>query len=75
MVSETLHTIRSLPDKKYHDIPIVVLTANATEEARQMFLKEGFDDYISKPIDMKKLEKILEKWLRTQNNNRMNHSQ
>ena len=40
-----------------------------------MFLKEGFDDYISKPIDMKKLEKILEKWLRTQNNNRMNHSQ
>lgn len=72
---ETLHTIRSLPDKKYHDIPIVVLTANATEEARQMFLKEGFDDYISKPIDMKKLEKILEKWLRIQNNNRMNHSQ
>lgn len=61
---ETLKAIRLLPEKKFQELPIIVLTANATESAKQMFIEAGFDGFLSKPIDIKKLNMILEKWLR-----------
>jgi CheY-like chemotaxis protein len=44
--------------------PIIALTANAMEGDKEKFLKEGFDDYLSKPIIIEELEKILEKYLK-----------
>lgn len=39
--------------------PAVVLTANAVSGAREMYLDAGFNDYLSKPVDGIKLEKLL----------------
>jgi len=41
---------------------IIALTADATEETRQMCLSAGMNDYMSKPIQAEKLNKQLEKW-------------
>jgi CheY-like chemotaxis protein len=46
-------------------IPIVALTAMAMEGDKEMLLNEGLDDYISKPLTREKLEKILDKYLKT----------
>ena len=45
------------------DTPFLVLTANAVAGAREMYLQEGFYDYISKPVDAAHLEKMLHKYL------------
>ena len=46
-----------------HNIPIIALTANAIVGAREMFLENGFDDFISKPIDIGKLNDVMIKWI------------
>ncbi|MCR5756069.1 MAG: response regulator, partial [Acetatifactor sp.] len=59
---ETLAKMKSeklLPD----DTKVIALTANAVNGAKEEYLSAGFDDYLSKPIDVKELEKILERWL------------
>lgn len=42
--------------------PIIALTANALPEHRQGCFEAGMDDYLSKPVDQKSLEKMIEKW-------------
>jgi HPt (histidine-containing phosphotransfer) domain-containing protein len=42
---------------------IVALTANAVSGIREVFLENGFNDFMSKPIDIIKLDFVLEKWL------------
>ncbi len=44
-------------------IPIVALTANAMSSAKQMFLAEGFDGFVSKPVDVEELERVLKQVL------------
>ncbi|MCL2007542.1 MAG: ATP-binding protein [Treponema sp.] len=44
--------------------PIVTLTANAVKEQQEMFLANGFDDFISKPIDIRRLNTVLKKYVR-----------
>jgi len=44
-------------------LPIVALTANAVSGTKEMFLENGFDDFLSKPIDTTKLDSMLEKWI------------
>lgn len=39
--------------------PVIALTANAVAGAREMYLSEGFDTFVSKPINPEKLEKLL----------------
>lgn len=56
---ETLHRIRQLEDCPCHSTPIIALTANAVSGAKEMYLKEGFDSFLSKPINPEKLEKML----------------
>ena len=40
-------------------IPVVALTANAMSSAKQMFLTEGFDGFVSKPVEVEELERVL----------------
>jgi CheY-like chemotaxis protein len=62
---ETTKRIRALgeEDPYYSNVPIVALTANAVSGTREMFLGNGFNDFLSKPIDTIKLNSILEKWI------------
>lgn len=56
---ETLKRLRELPDNPNADTPVVALTANAISGARERFIREGFDDYMTKPIDVGSLETTL----------------
>lgn len=60
---ETLHHIKALSDYPCQGTPIVVLTANAVSGAKEKYLAEGFDDFLSKPIMPKKLENMIRKML------------
>jgi len=44
--------------------PIVALTANALAGQAEMFMQNGFDDFISKPVDIRQLNKALNKFVR-----------
>lgn len=60
---QTLHAIRELEGNPSRDIPVIALTANAVAGAKEMYLKEGFQDYLTKPIDADKLENMLIEYL------------
>ncbi|MCL2244557.1 MAG: ATP-binding protein [Treponema sp.] len=45
------------------NVPVIVMTANAITGSEQMFLKNGFQAFISKPIDMIRLDAILRRWV------------
>lgn len=57
---EVLHVLKKL--EGYDIPPIVVLTANAITGMKEMYLNEGFDDYLSKPINTNDLDKIINKY-------------
>jgi len=42
---------------------IIALTANALQGAREMYLANGFDDFLSKPFDREQLNELLERWV------------
>jgi signal transduction histidine kinase/DNA-binding NarL/FixJ family response regulator len=46
------------------NVPIIALTANALVGIEEMFLKNGFQGFISKPIDLVQLDTTLNKWIR-----------
>ncbi|MCH4191917.1 MAG: ATP-binding protein [Butyrivibrio sp.] len=60
---ETLHAMQALDGNLNRSVPCIALTANAIAGAREMYLSEGFHDYLSKPIDGKKLEQMLMDYL------------
>ncbi len=60
---ETYHCMKQLEGNQNENTPVIALTANAVSGAREMFLKEGFSDYLSKPVDANKLEKLIKKYL------------
>ncbi len=60
---ETLHLIRGEDGNPNQETKVIALTANAIQGAEQEYRNEGFDDYISKPIDPEYLDRILEKYL------------
>jgi CheY-like chemotaxis protein len=59
---ETVAEIRKLGGK-YETTPIIALTANAIHGVREMFLANGFNGFVSKPIDLHELILILMRWL------------
>ena len=64
---EATGIIRSLEDGKdndyYKNIPIVALTANAVFGMKEMFLENKMNDFLAKPIEVSKLNKILKEWI------------
>jgi signal transduction histidine kinase/HPt (histidine-containing phosphotransfer) domain-containing protein/ActR/RegA family two-component response regulator len=50
-------------DPYYRSLPVIMLTANAVSGQREMFLRNGIDDFLPKPIEVKHLNDILEKWI------------
>jgi PAS domain S-box-containing protein len=49
-------------------LPVIVLTASAVAGIREVLLQSGFDDYVSKPIDIKQLDMVLNQWVRDRRN-------
>lgn len=60
---ETYHFMCRMTDNLNLHTPVVMLTANALSGMREMYLKEGFCDYLSKPIDHVQLENMLLRYL------------
>ncbi len=59
---ETVHIIRRF-HKEYDNVPIIALTANAMDGMQDMFLKEGMNDFIAKPIEFRTLISKVKRWL------------
>ena len=58
---ETLHRLKS---NHQQAAPVVVMTANAIRGAEAMYREEGFDDYLSKPLDQAELDRVLAHFLK-----------
>lgn len=56
---ETFHRLKEAKDNPCKDTPVIILTANAIVGAKEMYLAEGFHDYLAKPIQPKKLEDMV----------------
>ncbi|MDY4428337.1 MAG: ATP-binding protein [Lachnospiraceae bacterium] len=56
---DTIYAMRALELTNAKTVPVVALTANVVSGAKEMFMDAGFSDYISKPIDVNKLEQTL----------------
>jgi len=61
---ETARRIRELGTDYAKNIPIIALTANAIVGNEAMFLNEGFQAFIPKPIEVSKLDAVIREWLR-----------
>ena len=60
---ETLHALKKLNNNLNAEKPCIALTANAISGVKKMYLNEGFDDYISKPVNPQKLEELIRHYL------------
>lgn len=60
---ETLEAFKTLEDNKNLSTPVIALTANAIEGAKEFYMSKGFDGYLSKPIDREKLRTIIETYI------------
>ncbi|MDE6845738.1 MAG: PocR ligand-binding domain-containing protein [Lachnospiraceae bacterium] len=59
---ETTHIIRRF-HPEYNDVPIIALTANAVEGTKDMFCREGMNDFVAKPIELRMLAAKVRQWL------------
>ena len=60
---ELLHHIREDTDNPNHDHICIALTANVVEGGRKMYIDAGFDEYLEKPINSKRMEEALMQYL------------
>ncbi|MCM1160446.1 MAG: response regulator [Roseburia sp.] len=60
---ETLRRAKAMEENLCRETPVIALTANAILGARETYLKEGFQGYLSKPIDGMELENMLKNYI------------
>ena len=60
---EAAQKIRELDTEWAKDLIIIACTANAVKGAEEMFLQNGMNDYICKPIKLAELQAVLDQWL------------
>ena len=58
--TETFNRLKQLHN---FNIPVVSLTANALDGMKEKYLKAGFNDYLSKPIDKKELDRVINTYI------------
>ena len=62
---EATRIIRHEIDSEYaKKVPIIALTANAISGSKEMFLRNGFQAFISKPIELARLDAVIRQWVR-----------
>jgi CheY-like chemotaxis protein len=59
---EAVRLIRALGGR-FRELPVIALTANVVSGMEEMFLANGFNDCLSKPIEMSRLDDILRVWI------------
>ena len=60
---EAMKLIKGIASDTGIEMPVVALTANAVSGAREMFIKEGFDGFIAKPINTSDFERVVQRIL------------
>ncbi len=58
---EAMKRIKAIAERDNRRVSIVALTANAVSGAKEMFIKEGFDGFISKPISIGDFERVMQR--------------
>ena len=58
---QTLHKLRAIP--RLNTMPVIAVTSYALPEDRERFLQEGFDAYMSKPVDRAELIALLNQFV------------
>ncbi|MDR2055163.1 MAG: response regulator [Desulfovibrio sp.] len=61
---ETARLIREIGTEYAGTVPIIALTANAIVGNEQMFLRHGFQAFLSKPVDIQRMDMVLKRWVR-----------
>ena len=61
--TEALRLIRAQENSASREAPVICLTADAIAGARERYLSAGFTDYLTKPVDGRKLEAMLMRYL------------
>jgi CheY-like chemotaxis protein len=60
---EAMKRLRKVAEDQGCDIKVIILTANVVSGAREMFIAEGFDGFIAKPIIISDFEHVLQREL------------
>ncbi len=60
---ETLNALREKYPEKFEKTPIISLTASAVSGDKEMLIRAGFDDYLSKPVNVDEMERMMLKYL------------
>ena len=60
---EATHKIREMEGDYYKQLPIIALTANAISGVKDMFISEGLNDFMAKPIELTALDRMLRNYL------------
>jgi two-component system sensor histidine kinase/response regulator len=59
-------TVELRKDARFDELPVIAMTAHALEEIRERCLREGMQDYVSKPVEPEKLYATLARWIGSQ---------
>lgn len=60
---EATAALRKLEGEYYQKLPVIALTADAMENAKQEFYAAGMNDFVAKPIEMKEICTTIKSWL------------